>query len=169
MVKKNGQKWRARRTGLSARRAQRMKSRGLKGLQLEVGARRAPRLLVLRIFLKIWEKPEEKTIQIESDIQGKLAEQGWQAAAHTATRGRGRRCMEERGGKQKYWHLWILIVVKKIDGVSSVSIKECKCEEVKQEDSIYSQFQAKCWLLQSQKTASVAVWRGWSKEYKPKI
>ena len=93
----------------------------------------------------------------------------WQAAAHTATRGRGRRCMEERGGKQKYWHLWILIVVKKIDGVSSVSIKECKCEEVKQEDSIYSQFQAKCWLLQSQKTASVAVWRGWSKEYKPKI
>ena len=31
--------------GLSARRAQRTKSRGPKGLQLEVGARRAPRLL----------------------------------------------------------------------------------------------------------------------------
>ena len=33
-------------TGLSARRARRTKSRGSKGLQLEVGARRAPRLLV---------------------------------------------------------------------------------------------------------------------------
>ena len=32
--------------GLSARRARRTKSRGPKGLQLEVGARRAPRLLV---------------------------------------------------------------------------------------------------------------------------
>ena len=32
--------------GLSARRARRKKSRGPKGLQLEVGARRAPRLLV---------------------------------------------------------------------------------------------------------------------------
>ena len=67
MVKngKNGLKWskmvpnggpdlkRARHTGLSARRAGRTKSRGPKGLQLEVGARRAPRLLVLRIFLKI--------------------------------------------------------------------------------------------------------------------
>ena len=31
--------------GLSARRAQRTKSRGPKGLQLEVGARRAPRLV----------------------------------------------------------------------------------------------------------------------------
>ena len=59
----NGRKWwkmvknggpdlkRARRTGLSARRAQRTKSRGPKGLQLEVGARRAPRLLVLLYVL----------------------------------------------------------------------------------------------------------------------
>ena len=37
---------RARRTVLSARRARRTKSRGPKGLQLEVGARRALRLLV---------------------------------------------------------------------------------------------------------------------------
>ena len=37
---------RARRTGLSAQRAQRAKLRGSKGLQLEIGARRAPRLLV---------------------------------------------------------------------------------------------------------------------------
>ena len=36
--------------GLRARRARRTKSRGLKGLHLEVGARRAPRLLVLNIF-----------------------------------------------------------------------------------------------------------------------
>ena len=36
---------RARRTGLSARRARRTKSRGPNGLQLEVGARRAPRLV----------------------------------------------------------------------------------------------------------------------------
>ena len=43
---------RARRTGLSARRARRTKSRGPKGLQLEAGARRAPRLLVLNICLK---------------------------------------------------------------------------------------------------------------------
>ena len=35
--------------GLSARRARRTKSRGPKGLQLEVGARRAPRLLVNNI------------------------------------------------------------------------------------------------------------------------
>ena len=34
--------------GLSARRARRTKSRGPKGLQLEVGARRAPRLLVAK-------------------------------------------------------------------------------------------------------------------------
>ena len=32
----------ARRTGLGARRAQRTKSRGLKGIQLEVGPRRGP-------------------------------------------------------------------------------------------------------------------------------
>ena len=38
--------------GLSARRARRTKSRGPKGPQLEVGARRAPRLLVLLIFIK---------------------------------------------------------------------------------------------------------------------
>ena len=58
---KNGQKWskmvkmvkngepdlkRARRTGPSARRARGTKSRGPKGIELEVGARRAPRLLV---------------------------------------------------------------------------------------------------------------------------
>ena len=35
--------------GLSARRARRTKSRGPKGLQLEVGARRAPKLLVENI------------------------------------------------------------------------------------------------------------------------
>ena len=64
----NGQKWskwskmvqmvknggpdlkRARRTGPSARRARGTKSRGPKGLQLEVGARRAPRLLVFNIW-----------------------------------------------------------------------------------------------------------------------
>ena len=38
--------------GLSARKGRRMKSRGPKGLQLEVGARRAPRLLVCYIFEK---------------------------------------------------------------------------------------------------------------------
>ena len=36
--------------GLSARRAQRAKSRGPKGLKLEVGAQRAPRFLVLIYF-----------------------------------------------------------------------------------------------------------------------
>ena len=51
---KNGQNGgpdlkRARRTGPSARRARGTKSRGPKGLQLEVGARRAPRLLVANI------------------------------------------------------------------------------------------------------------------------
>ena len=58
----NGRKWskmvkngrpdlkRAQRTGLSARRARRTKSRGPRGLQLEVGARRAPRLLVFYIL-----------------------------------------------------------------------------------------------------------------------
>ena len=40
----------ARQTGLSARKAPRTKSRGPKGLQLEVGARRAPILLVLNVF-----------------------------------------------------------------------------------------------------------------------
>ena len=50
MVKNGGPDLkRAQRTGLSARRARRTKSRGPKGLQLEVGARRAPRLLVLYI------------------------------------------------------------------------------------------------------------------------
>ena len=44
---------RARLTGLSARRARRTKSRGPKGLQLEVGARRAPRLLVIDIVVYI--------------------------------------------------------------------------------------------------------------------
>ena len=39
---------------LSARRAQRRKSRGPKGLQLEVGARRAPWLLVIYIIGKLW-------------------------------------------------------------------------------------------------------------------
>ena len=41
---------RARRTVLSARRAPSTKSRGPKGLQLEVGARRDPRLLFTNIF-----------------------------------------------------------------------------------------------------------------------
>ena len=41
---------RARCTGLSAQRARRTKLRGPKGLQLEVGARRAPRLLVAAYF-----------------------------------------------------------------------------------------------------------------------
>ena len=47
MVKNGGPdlKW-ARRTGLSTLRARRTKSIGPKGHQLEVGARRAPRLLV---------------------------------------------------------------------------------------------------------------------------
>ena len=61
----NGQKWskmvkdggpdlkRAQRTGLSARRARRTKSRGPKGLQPEVRALRAPRLLVHLYFLSI--------------------------------------------------------------------------------------------------------------------
>ena len=54
MVKNGGPDLkRAQRTGLSARRARRTKSRGLKSLQLEVGARRAPRLLVKYIFTKI--------------------------------------------------------------------------------------------------------------------
>ena len=38
--------------GLSARRARRTKSRGPKGLQLEVGAQRAPRLLVIHICIQ---------------------------------------------------------------------------------------------------------------------
>ena len=47
MVKNGGPELkRARRIGLSARRARRTKSRCPKDLQLEVGARRAPRLLV---------------------------------------------------------------------------------------------------------------------------
>ena len=50
MVKNSGPDLkRAQRTGLSARRARRTKSRGPKCLQLEVGARRAPRLLVINI------------------------------------------------------------------------------------------------------------------------
>ena len=40
--------------GLSARRARRTKSRGPKGPQLEVGARRAPRLLVIYMYLGRW-------------------------------------------------------------------------------------------------------------------
>ena len=52
MVKNGGPDLRqARRIDLSARRARMTKSRGPKGLQLEVGARRAPRLLVLNISL----------------------------------------------------------------------------------------------------------------------
>ena len=50
MVKNGGPDLKqARRTGLSAQRARRTKSRGLKNLQLEVGACRAPRLLVAYI------------------------------------------------------------------------------------------------------------------------
>ena len=53
MVKNGGPDLkRARHTGLSAPRARRTKSKGPKGLQLEVGARRAPRLLVHK-YLKI--------------------------------------------------------------------------------------------------------------------
>ena len=52
MVKNGGPDLkRAQRTGLSARRARRTKLRGQKGLHLEVGARRAPRLLVISILL----------------------------------------------------------------------------------------------------------------------
>ena len=40
-------------TSLSARRVRRTKSRGLKGLQLEVRAQRAPRLLVNNIFASV--------------------------------------------------------------------------------------------------------------------
>ena len=51
MVKNGGPDLKqAQRTGLSARRARRTKSRGPKGLQIEVGARRAPRLLVYYII-----------------------------------------------------------------------------------------------------------------------
>ena len=52
MVKNGGHDLkRAQRTGLSARGARRTKSTGPKGLQLEVGARMAPRLLVLHILM----------------------------------------------------------------------------------------------------------------------
>ena len=50
---------RARRTGLSARMARRTKSRGPKGLQLEVGAQRAPTLLVLDNGCKTLEKKSQ--------------------------------------------------------------------------------------------------------------
>ena len=42
---------RARLTGMSARRVRRTKSKGPKGLQLEVGARKAPRLLVIYVHI----------------------------------------------------------------------------------------------------------------------
>ena len=56
MVKNGGPDLKqAQRTGLSARRAQRTKSRGPKGPQLEVGARRVPRLLVfLYLSVDFW-------------------------------------------------------------------------------------------------------------------
>ena len=58
MVKNGGPDLKqAQRTGLSARRARRTKSRGPKGLQLEVGARRAPRLLVYNNIAKKRYKP----------------------------------------------------------------------------------------------------------------
>ena len=52
--------------GLSAWRARRTKSRGPKGLQLEVGAQRAPRLLVLNIafqlsYISRWIKEEARS------------------------------------------------------------------------------------------------------------
>ena len=54
MVKNGGPDLkRAQRTCLSARRARRTKSRGPKGLQLEVWARRAPRLLVINIIVTL--------------------------------------------------------------------------------------------------------------------
>ena len=54
MVKNGGPdlKW-ARHTGLSARRAGMAKSRGPKGLQLEVGPRSGPRLLVIVIIVNV--------------------------------------------------------------------------------------------------------------------
>ena len=58
-VDKNGLRWSkmvkiVRQTGLSAQRARRTKSRGPKGLQLEVRVRRAPRLLVFHISFIIY-------------------------------------------------------------------------------------------------------------------
>ena len=50
--------------GLSARRARRTKSRGPKGLQLEVGARRAPRLLVHSYLFKLSKTFINQTISI---------------------------------------------------------------------------------------------------------
>ena len=58
--------------GLSARRARRTKSRGPKGLQIEVGARRAPRLLVLLYVLyykRSWDPiPSTKSINLDVTI-----------------------------------------------------------------------------------------------------
>ena len=69
MVKNGGPDLkRARRTGLSAQRAQRTKSIGPKGLQLEVGARRAPRLLYA-IFLDIF-KMEGKFYIVTGGVDG---------------------------------------------------------------------------------------------------
>ena len=61
--------------GLSARRARRTKSRGPKGLQLEVGARRAPRLLVsYKHFLSTWPFLSQNKVSNNqnSDCQGVL-------------------------------------------------------------------------------------------------
>ena len=62
--------------GLSARRARRTKSRmpegqkaGPKGRQLEVGAQRAPRLLVCYIFEKVMVRGPQKQCSWVSDLQ----------------------------------------------------------------------------------------------------
>ena len=67
--------------GLSARRARRTKSRGPKGLQLEVGARGAPRLLVNRYFhcfsisrFSWWMEPLQsvKQVVVNKDLPKKI-------------------------------------------------------------------------------------------------
>ena len=54
--------------GLSARRARRTKSKGPKGLQLEVGARRAPKLLVCFIFVSYLILPAICFERVMSDL-----------------------------------------------------------------------------------------------------
>ena len=45
------------------------KSRGPKGLELEVGARRAPKLLVCYIFVKVMVRGHQKQCSLVSDVQ----------------------------------------------------------------------------------------------------
>ena len=66
--------------GLSALRAQRAKSRGPKGLQLEVGARKAPRLLVHnKEFDDNNVDDEDEEDEDEEDAVVRKA--GWEASA----------------------------------------------------------------------------------------